>query len=47
MDRMVHNKTEEGRLSGGLRRLRAIVGFNGAPDGARGPCRGLSSERNC
>ena len=47
MDRMVHNVTIEGRFSGSLSRLRAIVGFNGAPDGAREPCIGLSSERNC
>lgn len=47
MDRMVHNMTIEGRLSGSLHRLRAIVGFDGVPDGTRGPCIGLSSERNC
>lgn len=47
MDRVVHNMTLEGRVSGGFGRPRAAVGFSGVPFGARGPCIGLSSDWNC
>jgi hypothetical protein len=47
MDRVVHNVTEEGRMSGRFGLLRAAFLVRVAPDGARVPWRGLSSEWNC